>query len=152
MLLEPLPGERDRGMADARSGAFVGSERSCSERSDAVRVWHHLFAWCIQHPEREQLGRESERLPGGQPSAAIRARTIRAGAAQAGLCCPSAPQTGNVQSGLAGQSVTAAESLSASDTCMAGTRSRHDTQCAPPSGTMKQAAPTPSCYFPVTIL
>src|SRR6266581_3483510 len=84
MRFEPLPGERGPGMADARCGTFVRSQRSCSERSDAVRVWDHLFTWRIQHPEREQLGREGERLSGGQSSEAIRPGAFRAGAAQAG--------------------------------------------------------------------
>src|SRR5437899_6071368 len=106
MRFEPLPGERDPGMADARCGTFVRSERSCSERSDAVRVWDHLFTWRIHHPEREQLGREGERRTGGQSSEAIRPGTFRAGPAQAGLLRPGAAQTG--LAGIASQSVIAA--------------------------------------------
>src|SRR5262245_23051831 len=106
MRVEPLSRERDPGMADTRRCAFVRSERSDSERSDAVRVWDHLFPWRIHDPEREQLGREAECLAGGQASAAIGRRAFRAGAAQ--LLRAGTAQTGNVQAGLTAQSVIVA--------------------------------------------
>src|SRR4051812_6179604 len=114
MRFEPLPGERDPGVADAWRGALVGSESEPTERSGAIRIWHNLFAWRIQHHEREQLGREGERLPRGQASAAHRPGAIRAGANyNPGILGQrSAPtgtvRAGNAETGLTSQSVIAA--------------------------------------------
>src|SRR3982750_2077026 len=95
MRCEPLPGERNRGVADAWRGALVGNEPERRGWSDAIRIWHSLFARCIQHPERERLGREGERLPRGQASEAVRA----GGAYDAGNPGQRSAPTGTVRAG-----------------------------------------------------
>src|SRR5262245_44015959 len=104
MRLEPLPGERDPGMADARLGAFRSEpERTDDGWSHSVRIWHHLFTRHIHRHEREQRGRQGKRLPGGQASGAIHARSISAGTAQTGLI-----RARLIKARVASQSVTAA--------------------------------------------
>jgi len=73
MLLEPLPGERDRGMADARCGAFVRERAQLQRAERRSSIWHHLFAWCISILSGEQLGREANVSQEASHQPAIRA-------------------------------------------------------------------------------